>query len=301
LELDNNVVKTRTAIIMPIVGSVFLVLLFFFLKQLFYLLLAILAFSSLTSFAYFVFPFVDMLFNRIGNPFTRFWEVRWIGWVTVSGIVSLIISSGVVTAWLITYYFVITDILAISLALTALSFVRLPSMKVAIIILVLFVLYDVFWVFISPFIFKQSVMGTVALSLPNLPIVIIIPRVLSSGWSLLGLGDIVLPGLWLCYLYRFDIVNRTSFRDGYFLRAWIGYIVGFLVTLSMLLAMQLAQPALLYLVPFTLIPTLFFGWRRKELRKLWRGEVGEEVTTLQVDSTKEDSVALLQSDANNQV
>jgi len=114
------------------------------------------------------------------------------------------------------------------------------------------------------------------LSLPNLPIVIIVPRVLNDGWSLLGLGDIVLPGLWLCFLFRFDIVNETSFKDGYFLRSWIGYILGFLVTLSMLFVMQSGQPALLYLVPFTLIPAIFFGWRRKELGMLWRGEVKEE-------------------------
>jgi len=296
LELDNNVVKTRTAIIMPIVGSIFLVLLFFFLNWIYYLLVAIMAFSSLSSFAYFAYPFLDALCNRIGGTLTKSCEVRWLGWISVSGIASLLVSLAMVISWLVTLNFVLTDILAISLALTALSFVRLPNLKVAAIILVLFFFYDIFWVFISPFIFKKSVMVTVAVQLPSLPMVIVIPRFLNAGWSLLGVGDIVLPGLWLCFLFRFDKLNKTTFLNGYFLRAWIGYILGLVLTLCMLLALQQGQPALLYLVPFTLIPPIFFGWMRNELKQLWTGIIGDEESTPQAtqdSGVSEDEVSLL--------
>lgn len=67
---------------------------------------------------------------------------------------------------------------------------------------------------------------TVATNLPSLPMVIIMPRALDDGASLLGAGDIVLPGLFLCYLYRFDHWQKNTFRNGYFFRAWIGYIAG---------------------------------------------------------------------------
>ena len=33
------------------------------------------------------------------------------------------------------------------------------------------------------------------------------------------------------------------------------------------------QPALLYIVPLTLLPTLFLAWRRKEFLLMWRGQV----------------------------
>jgi len=257
-ELENNTVKTRTAILMPIIGSVFLVLLFFFLHWLIYLLIAIMTISSLTGFTYVMYSPVDKICTKVGGFLTKSWEVRWVGTITISGIISFLLAVGVVTSWLVTFSWPITNILAVSLALTALSFVRLPNMKVSLLILVLFTLYDVFWVFISPLFFKKSVMVTVAMQLPTLPMIILFPRILSEGWSLLGLGDIVLPGLWLCYLYRFDIINRTPFRSGYFLRAWIGYILGLMITLLMLLAMQKGQPALLYLVPATVLPTLFF-------------------------------------------
>jgi len=36
--------------------------------------------------------------------------------------------------------------------------------------------------------------------------------------------------------------------------------------------MAMAQPALLYLVPFTLIPVLVLGLARRELITLWHGD-----------------------------
>jgi len=277
LELEKSTVKTRTAILMPIIGSIMLVLLFFFLDWMMYLLIVIMSISSLSAFGFIIYPLFDWIFNRFGGVLQKSWEVRWIGPITISGIASFFASLGVVIAWLVTFSFVLTDVLAISLAISALSFVRLPNMKISLIILILFFLYDIFWVFISPLIFKQSVMVKVATSLPNLPMVIIIPRILHEGWSLLGVGDIVLPGLWICFLNGFDSENGTPFKCGYFLISWIGYIFGFIMTLCMLLVMQQGQPALLYLVPFTILPVVFFGWKRKELKKLWKGDTMSDI------------------------
>lgn len=81
---------------------------------------------------------------------------------------------------------------------------------------------------------------TVATSLPELPLLIIMPRFLSDGASLLGVGDIVnnfkknilifflklLPGIFLTFLYRFDKKYKKKFIYGYFLPAWIGYGIG---------------------------------------------------------------------------
>ncbi len=49
-----------------------------------------------------------------------------------------------------------------------------------------------------------------------------------------------------------------------------------MLTLVMLLVLQKGQPALLYLVPFIMIPAVFFGWLRGELQKLWMGIVESE-------------------------
>lgn len=50
------------------------------------------------------------------------------------------------------------------------------------------------------------------------------------------------------------------------------YGLGLLVTFAGLYLMAIAQPALLYLVPFTLIPVFVLGLVRHELKDLWNGD-----------------------------
>ena len=52
----------------------------------------------------------------------------------------------------------------------------------------------------------------------------------------------------------------------------VAYGVGLLVTFVALAIMGSGQPALLYIVPFTLGTTVVIGWLRKELRQLWTGQ-----------------------------
>lgn len=63
--------------------------------------------------------------------------------------------------WLTTNHWLVLDVLAISLAVTSLSSLRLQSIKVSLVFLLLFFLYDIFWVFLSSYFFKESVMSVV--------------------------------------------------------------------------------------------------------------------------------------------
>ena len=83
---------------------------------------------------------------------------------------------------------------------------------------------------------------------------------------------------WL-WLQPFSVFSRTrqyppeisasSFPKIYFHASVIGYVVGMLVTLSMLLIFKHGQPALLYLVPGVLGSIVLTALFRGELRKLW--------------------------------
>jgi len=199
----------------------------------------------------------------------------------------------VVVVWLVTEFWVLTDALSLALGVTSLASVRIPNLKISCIILGLFFVYDIFWVFLSEYIFKKNVMVTVATGLPTLPMLIVLPRVLDNGSSMLGLGDIVLPGLFLCFLFRYDHNNYTPFKQGYFLRAWIAYGIGLILTLVMVLVLARGQPALMYLVPCTIFTTLYFGWRRKELKLLWTGKHRVNEEDVEFSNVEEDSVSLL--------
>jgi len=262
--------------------------------------------------SFFVSPFFEWLCKRYS--WNKSWEVKWLGPINVAAIASFVFGITTIVIWLIMrtndHFFFLTDALAFALAVTSLSSVRLPNLKVSSIILVLFFLYDIFWVFISQYIFKQNVMITVAVGLPNLPMVLIFPRMLDDGISLLGLGDIVLPGLFLCFLYRFDHFNKISFKSGYFLRGWIAYALGLELTFVMVYVLDRGQPALLYLVPFTLLTTIFFGWMRGQLGDLWKGlyrveeiDIEENIPNsdeLNGTELKEDQVSLLRAQDNDE-
>ena len=156
------------------------------------------------------------------------------------------------------------------LCVAFIAFVRLPSLKVSTLLLSGLLLYDVFWVFFSQYVFNANVMvkvatrpadnpvgamarklhlgkvlvnfiqlnfkiqfnlvnliqlsfylinsvsglgGHMARNAPrlSLPGKLVFPSTHNSGhFSMLGLGDIVMPGLLLCFVMRYDAYKRAQ-------------------------------------------------------------------------------------------
>lgn len=168
------------------------------------------------------------------------------------------------------------DIMGICLMITVLQMARLPNIRVASALLSCAFIYDIFWVFISPLIFHESVMIAVArgdsAGGESIPMLLKIPRFFDpwGGYDMIGFGDIIFPGLLVAFSYRYDRINKKSIRNGYFLWVTIGYAFGLLLTYIALYLMDgQGQPALLYLVPCTLGLVVILGWLRGELYDLW--------------------------------
>ncbi|KAH9504035.1 Signal peptide peptidase-like 2B [Bulinus truncatus] len=89
------------------------------------------------------------------------------------------------------------------------------------------------------------------------------------SYSLLGFGDIIIPGLLVSYNAVFDI--RSNTKMVYYLSSSLGYLLGMVICMISLVFMNSGQPALLYLVPCTLITTVVIALFRRELRKLMFG------------------------------
>ncbi|KAG4922435.1 hypothetical protein JHK85_052106 [Glycine max] len=141
------------------------------------------------------------------------------------------------------------DILGITLIITVLQIVRIPNLKVA----------------------RGDRSGE-----DGIPMLLKIPRMFDpwGGYSIIGFGDIILPGLLVAFSLRYDWLAKKNLRDGYFLWAMTAYGLGLLITYVALNLMDgHGQPALLYIVPFTLGTFLSLGKKRGELKVLWtRGE-----------------------------
>ncbi|XP_012584878.1 PREDICTED: signal peptide peptidase-like 2B, partial [Condylura cristata] len=179
---------------------------------------------------------------------------------------------------------VLQDALGIAFCLYMLKTIRLPTFKACTLLLMVLFIYDVFFVFITPFLTKSgnSIMVEVATgpsdsaTREKLPMVLKVPRLNASPlalcdrpFSLLGFGDILVPGLLVAYCHRFDIQVQSS--RVYFVACTIAYGIGLLVTFMALALMQRGQPALLYLVPCTLITSFALALWRRELGMFWTG------------------------------
>ncbi|XVF73175.1 hypothetical protein PTKIN_Ptkin12aG0180200 [Pterospermum kingtungense] len=172
------------------------------------------------------------------------------------------------------------DILGIALIITVLQIVRVPNLKVGTVLLGCGFLYDIFWVFVSKWWFHESVMIVVARGDKSgedgIPMLLKIPRMFDpwGGYSVIGFGDIILPGLLVAFSLRYDWLTKKNLRTGYFVWAMTAYGLGLLVTYVALNMMDgHGQPALLYIVPFTLGTFISLGKKRGDLKTLWtRGE-----------------------------
>ncbi|TYJ42788.1 hypothetical protein E1A91_A03G110900v1 [Gossypium mustelinum] len=174
------------------------------------------------------------------------------------------------------YSWVGQDILGICLMITVLQLARLPNIKVATVLLCCAFVYDIFWVFLSPLIFHQSVMIVVARGDnsggESIPMLLRVPRAFDpwGGYDMIGFGDILFPGLLVAFAFRYDKACKKHLANGYFLWLIIGYGFGLLFTyLGLYLMNGQGQPALLYLVPCTLGVTVILGLVRGELKELW--------------------------------
>lgn len=149
--------------------------------------------------------------------------------------------------------------MAVAFAIQAIQWINIGSFSNGAIILVGLFFYDIFWVF------GTDVMVTVATSF-DAPIKLLFPRE-SGRPSLLGLGDIVIPGIFIALMLRFDKTIGPK-NALYFTTCLISYMIGIAVTLFVMFAFEHAQPALLYLVPCCLLSVLSVSLMKGQFWKL---------------------------------
>ncbi|CAJ1345416.1 unnamed protein product [Effrenium voratum] len=272
-------------------GSVLLTVLYFFMKYLIWVLLVIFATGAVSATAVLLEPaFASCLphlrrkkacsiprswANLIGVDQDHTWTEAFSEAVGVALAVSFLIwRNNETVGWLF------QDIIAITFLISVQRSVRLPNLKVAVLLLICTFFFDIFWVFLSPMFFKKSVMIEVATGGGTgqaVPMVLKIPALqgdLPGQFKILGLGDVALPGLLVTLCLRHDLTRRHRRCGGYFLAGVIGYGIGLLATFASLYLMQSGQPALLFLVPGTLVPTCLIALRKGEFRELWSADYG---------------------------
>ena len=153
---------------------------------------------------------------------------------------------GVLSAMFCGWYFfskhhLANNLIGIAFSLQGIESLNLGSTQTGAILLTGLFFYDIFWVFCTP------VMVSVAKNF-DAPIKLLFPRLgdLVNGkrpMSMLGLGDIVIPGLFVALILRYDL--SKGFRTQYFRSCFVGYCLGLATTIFVMGWFKAAQPALL--------------------------------------------------------
>ncbi len=206
-------------------------------------------------------------------------------------VITTIIGTGVAIGYYFTKHWTLNNILGMCFCIFGIENMLLGQYKVGFILLCLLFLYDIFWVFGTP------VMVTVAKSLDG-PIKLQFPKTLFAEkleYNMIGLGDIVIPGVFVALMLRFDLINYIKSRVEtpeddcvpysfsnviFFNMTMFGYILGIFTTLSVMIFFKAAQPALLYLVPGILIFSFLCALMKGKVSELWNFDEEVEIKKL---------------------
>ena len=228
-------------------------------------------------------------------------------------ILCFLLGSVIGVGYFLTKHYMLNNILGICFCIFGIENLMLGQFKVGFILLGLLFFYDIFWVFGTP------VMVSVATNLEG-PIKLMFPKKLdwevAKDFNMIGLGDIVIPGVFVALMMRFDYLRmvrkiRSEIQHSYknvekdskgnyitnfglksychFLCTVFGYVAGIVATLIVMNYFQKAQPALLYLVPgcllYSIIPAILTG----NIKELWNfdEELSLEETGIKIPPKKD--------------
>ncbi|CAH1640473.1 unnamed protein product [Spodoptera littoralis] len=199
-------------------------------------------------------------------------------------IICIFISLAMGGWYILKKHWIANNLFGIAFAVNGVELLHLNNVVTGCILLCGLFIYDIFWVF------GTNVMVTVAKSF-EAPIKLVFPQDLlvngldASNFAMLGLGDIVVPGIFIALLLRFDkSLKRNS--EFYFRATFTAYVVGLLATILVMHVFKHAQPALLYLVPACLATPLCLALLRGDINALFNYEDQPAIIPAGEDTSK---------------
>lgn len=201
------------------------------------------------------------------------------GTFTVIHLVTLFVSLILTAYYVATKNWIASNIFGLAFAFNAIQMLSIDSFKTGMILLGGLFFYDIFWVF------GTEVMVTVAKSF-DAPIKVVWPKQWfgllpdeTLQFTMLGLGDIVIPGIYVALCLRFDhsqylkknpnAKKYSAFPTPYFNTCFTAYIMGLVTTIVVMHTFKAAQPALLYLSPACILSVLITGIVKNQLKEVF--------------------------------
>lgn len=228
----------KDAIRFPLVGSVALASLFFLFKLLpkdlvnfalgfYFVFIGIIA-TTATLLPLLLPLFPDSFQNTLCGPFRPKLPGRLTDWIpsakfqeklndfqealdfstTPAELIIGSLCSVLCCGYLITKHWLLNNFLGLAFAIEGIEYINITSTRTGILLLTGLFFYDIFWVFFT------SVMVSVATAF-DAPIKLMFPKPeppvnAKSPYSILGLGDVVIPGTFVSLVLRYDMSNHDG-------------------------------------------------------------------------------------------
>lgn len=281
--LEGLEITESSAAYFVVFASVVLLVIFFTMQHwVFIVIKGVFCFAAVQGLTALFFAAIESSFKSMSQDI----NLPVFGTVNAVSVPSVSLAVITVLVWLINqgadWAWVLQDVMGMSFLVNVLRLVHLPNLKVGSMLLMGAMCYDIFWVYIQPHLFgNESVMVKVAKGgekHESLPMLFLFPRLGGSvgDFSMLGYGDVILPGLLIVHNHLFDNRKVESGRPRmrYLVPSIGAYIAGLLLTFMALyfeVGGQGGQPALCYLVPTVLGGTVAYAHSRGEFKEMWRG------------------------------
>jgi len=216
-EKEQMKIGSQEAWLMLFGASSFLLCLYFFMDYIVQVLTIIVCLFSANAIG----VLVDDLLNKTVSEKNKLKEINlYLDKVRLTYVAGFAVGLCIVTVWFFTRNWFICNVIASILVLISLKTIEIETLPPGLLLLSLLFFYDIFMVFVTPFMTKSgdSVMMYVAQNL-DLPIKIMMPHITidypSSNCSLIGLGDLIIPGIYISYVSRFG--SQVALSESYFI------------------------------------------------------------------------------------
>merc|ERR1719499_2503774 len=177
-ESNVTTLDSLQAMCLPLGASFSLLIMFFFFDSMQLLFAVCTAVIATVALAFLLLPMCQYLVRPCSSKGKI--SLGLCGRFTLAEILSVGISICVVCVWVLTGHWALMDFMGMGLCVAFIAFVRLPSLKVSTLLLSGLLLYDVFWVFFSQYVFSANVMVKVATRPAENPMGMMARKV---GWS----------------------------------------------------------------------------------------------------------------------
>jgi len=199
--------------------------------------------------------------------------------INKSEVIAGLLAIPATVGYFLSKHWLLNNLFGIAFSICGIESLVLPSFQIGFVLLWGLFCYDIFWVY------GTDVMLTVAKAV-DAPIKLLFPVNLFAAepsFSMLGLGDIIIPGVFIALCLKYDVdkailnFRRQGIREfsfdlistPYFNWCLGGYALGIVLTYNALIIFKQAQPALLFLVPCCCLSVLLCAAKNKEIKGLF--------------------------------